>query len=181
MAAVVNFSNCKNYHMSSIDELVELVFRQCAMRLLRTFMWKRASKQELWFSDLLKFGFIEIISPSLVDQGRLSCKILQDSCKRELSCKILQYGGNLGRGRLSCKNLARILRVNHLKISVKKHKKITETRCKIKKLILERESKKFSSWSEKNLVFFSKLTVWIVKTCAESAPDESYGFYFALI
>ena len=37
---------------------------------------------------------------SLVNQGRLSCKILQDSCKRGLSCKILQDGGYLAR---SCK------------------------------------------------------------------------------
>ena len=44
------------------------------------------------------FGSREMAA--LVDQGRLSCKILQDSCKRGLSCKILQDGGYLAR---SCK------------------------------------------------------------------------------
>ena len=62
--------------------------------------------------------FNQLISPealaTLVDQGRLSCKILQDSCKRGLSCKILQDGGYLARSckmevilQESCKNLAR--------------------------------------------------------------------------
>ena len=75
--------------------------------------------------------------------------ILQNLARFLQKRVILQDGGYLARSckievilKESCKNLARILQDNHPKISVEKHKKITETRCKIKKIL-----------------FFSKLTV----------------------
>ena len=100
---------------------------------LKTLVMKNnpSRSREVILQNLARFLQRTVILQDLA-RWRLFCKILQD---RGYLARILEEGGYLARILQDpCKNLARILQDNHPKISVEKHKKTTETRCKIKKI-----------------------------------------------